>query len=74
MPNAKLAVLLHDEKFFSHVTNVQLVAGLDKFYSDCRNRRIRVHGAVWLVVNGIAGTPQEKLDKMVEGWRERSVD
>ena len=56
-------------KYFSNVTNDQIVDGLNVFYSDYRNRRIRVSGAVWLVVNGIAGKPQAELDKMIESWR-----
>jgi hypothetical protein len=57
------------KKYLSNVTSGQLVDGLDSFYSDFRNRRISMHGAVWLVVNSIVGTPKEELDKMIEGWR-----
>src|SRR5690348_13566261 len=57
------------KKYLAHITNDQLSDGLDEFYKDYRNRRILVHGAVWLVVNGIAGTPQKELDKMIESWR-----
>ena len=63
----------HSAKYFNNITNVQLMDGLDSFYADFRNRRIRVANAVWLVVNSIAGTPQEKLDSMVESWR-RNAD
>lgn len=59
-------------KFFPNVTNVQLVEGLDTFYKDYRNRSIRIKNAVWLVVNGIAGTPQDKLDKMIENYRKNA--
>jgi hypothetical protein len=59
----------YSSKYFKNVTNVQLVDGLDSFYTDFRNRSIRVADAVWLVVNGIAGTPQERLDSMIENWR-----
>jgi len=57
------------QRYFRNVTVGQLVDGLDVFYSDFRNRTIRVHDAIWLVVNQIAGTPQEELEKMVENWR-----
>jgi hypothetical protein len=60
-------------KYFSHVTNIQLADGIDTFYSDYRNRRITIDGAVWLVVNGIAGTLQDDLDKMIENWRKNAV-
>jgi hypothetical protein len=59
----------YSDKFFTHVTNDQLADGLDAFYKDYRNRSIRVHDAVWIVVNNIAGTPQEEMDKMIENWR-----
>jgi hypothetical protein len=59
----------YSSKYFKNVTNVQLVDGLNSFYTDFRNRSIRIADAVWLVVNGIAGTPQEKLDSMIENWR-----
>ena len=58
--------------YLSNVTTGQLVDGLDTFYGDYRNRRIEVYGAVWLVLNGIAGTPQDKLDKMTESWRKNA--
>jgi hypothetical protein len=59
----------YGSKFFKNATNGQIVDGLDSFYADFRNRSIRVADAVWLVVNGIAGTPQEELDTMIENWR-----
>ncbi|MGA9966505.1 MAG: hypothetical protein WBQ10_15000 [Terriglobales bacterium] len=60
----------YSAKYFSDVTNDQLVDGLDNFYKDYRNRRIKVPDAVWLVVNGIAGKPQSEMDKMIESWRQ----
>jgi hypothetical protein len=63
----------YGEKYFSHVTNYQLVDGLDTFFADFRNRSITVSSAVWLVVNEIAGTPRETLDKMIEGWRRNAA-
>jgi hypothetical protein len=48
---------------------VQLNDGLNDFFSDYKNRRIEVDDAIWLVLNGIAGTPKEKLDKMIESHR-----
>jgi hypothetical protein len=62
------------DKFLNNVTAGQLADGLDNFYADYRNRRIRVADAVWLVANGIAGTPQKELDKMIESWRGNSAD
>jgi hypothetical protein len=62
------------QKYLVNVTGYQLVNGLDNFYSNYRNRRIKVNGAVWLVLNGIAGTPEDKLNKLIESWRENSTD
>lgn len=61
------------QKYFSKVTNDQLVDGIDSLYSDYKNRRIMVTNAVWIVVNGITGTPQDKLDKLIESWRRNAV-
>ena len=56
-------------KYFNNVTNGQIVDGLVSLYADYRNRRIKISEAVWLVVNGIAGTPQKELDAMIESHR-----
>jgi hypothetical protein len=61
-------------KYLTNVTNDQIVDGLDAFYKDYRNRSIRVHDAVWLVANSIAGTPQNELDKMIESWRKNAAN
>jgi hypothetical protein len=60
----------YDQKYFGHVTNLQLVDGLDTFYSDYRNRVIQVPGAVWLVVNEISGKSDAEMEKMIESWRQ----
>jgi hypothetical protein len=56
-------------KYTKDITNTQLSDGLDVFYKDYRNRKIRIHDGVWITLNAIAGTPQAELDKMVEGFR-----
>jgi hypothetical protein len=63
----------YSKKYLSEVTNGQLVDGLDKLYSDYRNRRIDVMGAVWLVVNGIAGKPEAEMQKLIENWRKNAI-
>jgi hypothetical protein len=72
----RVAAAFHSnvKKYLGEVTNVQLADGLDDFYKDPKNRRIRVYDAVWLVVNGIAGTPHDELDKMIESYRKHAVD
>lgn len=57
------------EQYFSKVTAAQLTDGLDDFYMDYRNRSLPIHAAVWLVVQGIAGVPKDKLEKSIESWR-----
>ncbi len=49
------------QKYGQNVTNIQIADGLNTFYSDYRNRSILIHDAVWLVLNSIAGTPQEQI-------------
>ena len=63
----------YKKKYLADVTNDQIVDGLDSFYSDYKNRRILIPDAVWLVANGIAGTPQKDLDKMIESWRKNAT-
>jgi hypothetical protein len=62
----------YSHKYMSKVTDGKIVAGLNAFYADSKNGRILVPNAVWLVVNGIAGTPPEELDTMIESWRNNS--
>jgi hypothetical protein len=59
----------YQNQFMKEVTNTQLAEGLSTFYGDYRNRRISMHSAVWLVLNSIAGTPQDKLDLMIQNYR-----
>ena len=61
------------DKYTQNVTNIQLADGMNTFYSDYRNRSILIQDAVWLVLNSIAGTPQERLDKMVESFRKAAA-
>ncbi|MGA9362845.1 MAG: hypothetical protein WBW16_00570 [Bacteroidota bacterium] len=71
------AVRSYDEYFDRYVADVtvgQIVDGLDDFYADYRNRRITIIDATWLVLNGVAGTPKEELDKMIESYRKYSRD
>jgi len=42
----------YEKKYISNTFNVQVVDSLDSFYSDPRNRRIKMAHAVSLVVNG----------------------
>jgi hypothetical protein len=58
-----------DNKFFANVSDGQLADALDVLYKDSRNHHILVEDAMWLVVNSIAGMPQDELNKLIENWR-----
>jgi hypothetical protein len=55
--------------YLTGVTNIRIVDGLNAFYSDTKNRGILVKGALWLVLNQIAGKPQAEVQALVEKWR-----
>jgi hypothetical protein len=57
------------DAYVKHLTVGQVSDGLNQFYSDYRNRTILIHDAVWLVLNGIAGTPEQEMKEMIESYR-----
>ena len=59
-------------KYLAQVTVGQIVDGLDELYKDYRNRLIPLYGAVWIVLQGIAGEPKDKLDLSIENWRKNA--
>jgi hypothetical protein len=59
-------------KYFNNVSSGKLVDGLDSFYTDSHNLSILVADAIWVVINIIASTPQDKLDKMIDELRSNS--
>ncbi|HYA88688.1 MAG TPA: hypothetical protein VEI57_16715 [Nitrospirota bacterium] len=73
LKEVKYSFRVYADKYTSNITLEQVRDGLSDFYSDYKNRRILVMHAVWLVLNGIAGTPKEELDKMIESHR-RNAD
>jgi hypothetical protein len=56
------------KRYMTGVTAGQIIDGLDVFYSDYRNRSIKVHDAVWLVLRQIAG----ETNLNVENWRKNA--
>lgn len=54
---------------FVHIGGGELVDGLDKFYSDSRNRTIIVSNASTVFVNSVAGMPRDALLKLIEQYR-----
>jgi hypothetical protein len=63
----------YSDKYAKNPTNEQIADGLNTFYADYRNRSILIYDAVWVVLNSIAGTPQEKLDKLIENSRKTAA-
>jgi hypothetical protein len=55
----------YNNQYFSDVTDDQLSAELDNFYSDQSNRRIFVFNAVWIVANRISGMSEADLNDMI---------
>ena len=45
------------------------MVGLDRFYSDQQNRKIRVKDGVFWWLNWVAGAPEEELDELLKNWR-----
>ncbi len=65
-------VMASFEKYYKLMkgsTNDQFRDGLDKLYSDYRNRRIPVWPAVWLVANSIAGKTDREMEILIENAR-----
>jgi hypothetical protein len=60
-------------KFLSNVTVKQLMDGLTTFYADYKNRRIETAGAMFLVMVGISGLPQQQLDAATESFRKAAA-
>ena len=49
------------------------VQGLDEFYSDYRNRRMKVASGVWIVLNEISGKSKDEMQKLIETHRKNAV-
>jgi hypothetical protein len=56
-------------KMLKGTTNDQFRDGLDTFCSDYRNRRIPIVHGFWIVLNTIAGKPENELNVMIENFR-----
>jgi hypothetical protein len=60
------------QRYLSTVVAGQIRDGLNEFYADYRNRSILAIGAIWLVLQGIAGIPKDPLDQSIESWRKNA--
>ena len=47
----------------------QLVDGIDEFYSDFKNRSVKVRWSFLVVMQQIKGTPKEEIEKFIESVR-----
>jgi hypothetical protein len=59
---------------FVNLTTGQLVAGLDKIYSDYRNMRIEVSDAVLVVLRSIEGMPDDEIEKLLQNKRKAAAE
>ena len=59
----------NQQLLISNVTVGQVVAGLNDFYQDYKNRKIESVFATEVVLEGTAGMPKEQIEKWVEGMR-----
>ena len=62
----------YNSKYMSNVTVGQVVAGLNSFYSDYRNRRIFTNSAVWVILNAISGKPEQEIRQMTDNFRKNT--
>ena len=69
---AKAAGDAFTSKYLAHVTDRQLVDGLDAFYKDPRNRSILVTSATVPVLRQIAGDPADVVKAETEALRNHS--
>ena len=56
-------------KYLGHVSGIRLTDEMDAFYVDPQNSGIPVYGAVWLVLNQIAGKSKADMQPLIEAWR-----
>jgi hypothetical protein len=69
LEEARARYMSYRAKYVAGIAPAQVVDGLDDFYADYRNRSMSVPSAIWLVLNSIAGTPDDQLQTMIEGFR-----
>lgn len=62
----------YGNKYFKDVTNIQIVDGLNEFYKDYRNRKIKIIDSIWLISNSIAGMSEQEIQTMIENYRKNA--
>lgn len=65
-----LGALFH--RYQPGLEGTQVVDGVNEFYADFRNRRIRIDDAIWIVLQEIAGDDESAIADQVKSLREPS--
>ena len=60
------------ESDLKNITAEQIIAGIDQFYSDSRNRTVRVKWGFLVVMQQLKGTPREDIEKFIEHVRNKA--
>ena len=58
-------------QYLRTIDNQKLATELDGFYTEPKNKPIKLPDAVWIVANKLAGKPQAELDAMIQDYRGR---
>jgi hypothetical protein len=53
---------------------IEIVDGIDKFYSDYANKKVTINNAYILVLKRMNGYPEDKLQKEIEAARIGGVE
>ncbi len=61
----------HWDKFLANQTYGKFVEGLNNFYADDRNSKIEIQHGLWVVINILSGASGERLQLMVDAWRQK---
>ena len=59
------------DELMTNVTVGQIVAGLDDFYTDYRNRLVLIYDGVHIVLMEIAGVPKFQIDMFKDAARRK---
>lgn len=59
----------HKNQHLSNTSVNEISERITSFYKDFRNRKIFVRNAIRIVFQGISGTSEEEMKKIIENWR-----
>jgi hypothetical protein len=72
--NATKSYSKNRRRLVNQNTYQDFVDGLDKLYSDDRNRKIAIHNGMQVVMNLSTDASDEAKEQMLEAWRENTDD